>query len=95
MADVALTDRSRCSAAVSCSSTSLTWATSWLGPENVRRTKVRWKGQAWPGDVLECGGTIARTYEENGERRVDLDLVCRRRGDGQTVVEGWMTFVVP
>ena len=72
-----------------------TWATSWLGPENVRRTKVRWKSQAWPGDVLECSGRIARRYEENGERRVDLDLVCRRRGDGQTVVEGWMTFVVP
>ena len=72
-----------------------TWATSWLGPENVRRTKVRWKAQAWPGDVLECGGRIARKYEERGERCVDLELVCRRRGDGQTVVEGWMTFVVP
>jgi len=45
-------------------------------------------------DVLECSGRIARRYEENGERRVDLDLACRRRGDGQTVVEGWMTFVV-
>ena len=72
-----------------------TWATNWLGPENVRRTRVRWKAQAWPGDVLECGGTIARKYEENGERCVDLELVCQRQGDRQTVVEGWMTFVVP
>ena len=72
-----------------------TWATNWLGPENVRRTRVRWKAQAWPGDVLECGGTITRKYEENGERCVDLELVCRRQGDRQTVVEGWMTFVVP
>jgi hypothetical protein len=40
-------------------------------------------------------GTSARKYDDDGERRVDLDLVCRRRGDGQTVVEGWMTFVVP
>jgi acyl dehydratase len=71
------------------------WAAAWLGPENVRRTRLRWKAQAWPGDVLECGGRVARKYEENGERRVDLELVCRRRQDGRTIVEGWMTFVVP
>lgn len=72
-----------------------TWATNWLGPENVRRTKVRWKAQAWPGDVLECSGKVVRTYEEDGERKVDLELLCRRQQDGRPVVEGWMTFVVP
>jgi acyl dehydratase len=70
------------------------WATSWLGAENIRRTRVRWSEQVWPGDVLSCSGTIARKYAEGGERRVDLDLVCARQGGG-VVIQGWATFVVP
>jgi acyl dehydratase len=71
-----------------------TWATDWLGPEHVRRSRVRWKTQVWPGDVLTCSGSVARKYEEDGERKVDLDLVCERQ-DGSVAVQGWMTFVVP
>jgi acyl dehydratase len=71
-----------------------TWATAWLGPANVRRTKVRWREQVWPGDVLTCVGKVARRYEENGERKVDLELVCTRQTGG-VAVQGWMTFVVP
>jgi acyl dehydratase len=70
------------------------WAASWLGAENVRRIKVRWKEQVWPGDVLTFSGKVARRYEEGGERRVDLDLVCTRK-DGGVAVVGWATFVVP
>src|SRR5688572_8877757 len=58
------------------------WAVAWLGPENVRKYKVRWKEQCWPGDVLTFTGRVARRYEENGERRVDLDLVCTRQTGG-------------
>lgn len=71
-----------------------TWATTWLGPANVRKTKVRWKEQVWPGDVLTCSGKIARTYEESGEKKVDLELVCTKQTGG-VAVQGWMTFVVP
>ena len=70
------------------------WATAWLGAENVRRYKVRWKEQCWPGDVLTFSGRVARRYEENGERKVDLDLVCTRQNGG-IAVQGWATFVVP
>ncbi len=70
------------------------WATRWLGAENVRRTRVRWKEQVWPGDVLTCSGRVARRYLEGGERRVDLELVCTRQGGGVAIV-GWATFVVP
>ena len=49
------------------------------GAENVRRTRVRWKEQVWPGDVLTCSGKVARKYEEGGERRVDVELVCTRQ----------------
>lgn len=71
-----------------------TWATDWLGPEHVRRSRVRWKTPVWPGDVLTCSGSVARAYEEDGERKVDLELVCTKQ-DGDVAVQGWMTFVVP
>jgi acyl dehydratase len=70
------------------------WATDWLGPENVRRTRMRWKEQVWPGDVLTLSGKIARKYEEGGENKVDLELVCTRQTGG-VAVQAWMTFVVP
>src|SRR5437899_24540 len=47
-----------------------TWATDWLGAENVRRFKVRFKEQVWPGDTLTCSGTVTKEYEADGERRV-------------------------
>ena len=71
-----------------------TWATDWLGPEHVRRSRVRWNTQVWPGDVLTCSGIVARKYEEDGERKVDLELVCAKQ-DAGVAVQGWMTFVVP
>ncbi len=55
---------------------------------------MRWKTQVWPGDVLRCSGSVARRYEEDGERMVDLEVVCAEQ-DGSIAVQGWMTFVVP
>jgi acyl dehydratase len=71
-----------------------TWATDWLGPENVRSFKVRWKEPVFPGDVLRFAGKVVRKYEQAGERRVDLEMVCTRQGGG-VAVQGWATFVVP
>jgi acyl dehydratase len=70
------------------------WATDWLGPENVRRTRMRWKEQVWPGDVLTMSGKVVRKYEEDGVGKVDLELVCTRQ-TGDIAVRAWMTFVVP
>ena len=71
-----------------------TYAAEWLGPENVRRTKVRWKTPLFPGDLITCSGKVARKYQEHGERRVDVELVCTNQ-TGAVAVEGAMTFVVP
>ena len=70
------------------------WAASWLGPENVRRVRVRWKEPVFPGDVLTLRAHVARAYEEGGERRVDVQLACVKQTGG-TAVEGTATFVVP
>ena len=67
-------------------------AAGWLGPENVRTTRLRWKAQVWPGDVLTLTGEVTRTYVlESGEERADVKLACARQ-NGEVAVEGWMTF---
>ena len=70
------------------------WAAGWLGPENVRATRVRWKEPVWPGDVLTFHARVQRRFEENGERRVELALRCTRQTGG-VAVEGSAIFVVP
>lgn len=70
------------------------WAAGWLGPDNVRRTRVRWKTPVFPGDVLTFYATVARRYEEDGERRVEVKLRCERQAGG-VAVEGSAVFVCP
>jgi acyl dehydratase len=71
------------------------YCTDWLGAENVRRFAVQFREQVWPGDRLECAATVVRRYEEDGERRVDLDVLVIRTESGGTAVQGTATFLVP
>jgi acyl dehydratase len=70
-----------------------TWATDWLGPDNVRRFKVRWKEPVWPGDVLVFSGRVLRRFEEKSERRVEIEILCTREGGG-VAAQATATFVV-
>ena len=71
------------------------YCTDWLGAENVRRYSVQFREQVWPGDVVVCSGTVTRKYEDGGERKVDVDLVCTRQASGGAAIKGEATFVVP
>jgi acyl dehydratase len=71
-----------------------TWATDWLGADNVRRTRMRWKKPLFPGAVLTVSGAVIREYVEDGDRKVDVELAVTD-ADGDVAVQGWMTFVVP
>jgi len=67
-------------------------ATDWLGPDNLRRTRIRWKAPVFPGDVLTFAGAVTERWEEGGQRGVAME-VAGHRGD-TLVVQGWMRFVV-
>lgn len=67
------------------------YAADALGPGHVRRFKCRFQAQVWPGDVLRCTGVVARKYETDGERLVDMELDCRRQ-DGSVAVSAQATF---
>lgn len=73
-----------------------TYATNWLGAENVRSFRIRFLEQVWPGDILTCSAEILRSYlaDDADERRVDLELTCVRQTGGKAVTV-WATFVVP
>ena len=71
-----------------------TWATNWLGATNVRRFKVQWREQAWPGDVLTYSGTVIAKREEEGGRLVDIEMAVTRQTGG-IHLKAWATFVVP
>ena len=72
-----------------------TYATDWLGADNVRSFGVQFREQVWPGDQLVCSGTVVERSEsgEGGERTVKLDLVVERVGGG-TAIKGSATFAV-
>lgn len=67
--------------------------TDWIGAGSVRRYKVRFTTQTWPGDVLTTDVTVTGVREEGGERLVDLDCQLLN-GDGKPVVMGTATAVV-
>ena len=70
------------------------YATDWLGPHNVRRFKVQFREQAWPGDVLTYRGTVVGTRTEGGQRLVDIELTATRQTGG-VHLKGEATFAVP
>jgi len=71
------------------------YLTDWLGPENVRRYSVQFREQLWPGDRIVCSARVVRRYELDGERRLDLDVLCTRVASGGAAIKGEATFVVP
>lgn len=70
-----------------------TFATDWLGADNIRSFKVRFKEQVWPGDVLTCEGRIVSEYERDGVAMIDVELDCSRQAGG-IAASAWATFVV-
>jgi acyl dehydratase len=67
-----------------------TYVTDWLGAASVRRFKVQFREQAWPGDVITYEGTVVAKREEEGRRLVDLELTANRQTGG-THLKGWAT----
>lgn len=60
----------------------------WFGPESVKRYSVRFTSRIWPEDTLTCRGRIAKVYEEDGVRHVDLELRAEnQKGEALIVAE--------
>ena len=71
-----------------------TFATDWLGPENVRRFHVRFREQVWPDDVLTCAGTVTAVDQRDDGQLVTVELTCTRQTGG-VAIAGSADFLLP
>lgn len=67
--------------------------TDYVGVANLRRYKVRFATRVWPGDTITCTGKVTKRYEENGETRIDGEVVATTQ-KGEAAVMGSFTAVV-
>ena len=68
-----------------------TYCTDLLGPANVRRFKVQFRDQVWPGDTLTASARVTQVYEADEEPRIDLDITMMR-DTGGVAIRGEATF---
>ena len=71
------------------------YATDWLGADNVRRFGVQFREQVWPGDS-SCAPAPSSTRDEgDGERTVDARAIVARGSAAAPRSRAWATFAVP
>ncbi|MCU1476772.1 MAG: putative Fatty acid synthase subunit beta [Subtercola sp.] len=71
-----------------------TFATDWLGPNNIRRFHVRFRDIVWPGDELTCSGEVTKTQRHADGTLVSISLSMMRQ-TGDTALQGEADFLVP
>jgi acyl dehydratase len=56
--------------------------TDYAGAGNVRRYRVRFSRQVWPGDTLTCRGKVTGKVEKDGEKLVEGEVeVINQKGE--------------
>jgi acyl dehydratase len=56
--------------------------TDYAGAGNVRRYRVRFSRQVWPGDTLTCRGKVTSKVEQDGEKLIEGDVeVINQKGE--------------
>lgn len=56
--------------------------TDFAGAGNVRRFKVRFARQVWPGDTLTCRGKVTNKVEKGGEKVIEGEVeVVNQKGE--------------
>jgi acyl dehydratase len=56
--------------------------TDYAGAGNVRRYRVRFSRQVWPGDTLTCRGKVTSKVEKDGEKLIEGDVeVVNQKGE--------------
>lgn len=71
-----------------------TYLADLFGQDNVRRFKVQFREQSWPGDVITYGGQIMERRDGDEAAELDLELHATRQTGGVHLL-GWATVLVP
>lgn len=70
------------------------YVTDWVGLGNLRRFRVRFTGQVYPGDTLACSAKVTRKYKEGDESRIECDLAVANQ-EGKVILTGGATAALP
>jgi acyl dehydratase len=70
------------------------YVTDWVGPGNLRKYAVRFKGQLYPGRTLTIKAKVTRKYKEGDENRIDADLEVVD-DQGAVLINGSATAALP
>jgi acyl dehydratase len=68
--------------------------TSWVGIGNLKRYKVRFAKQTWPGETFTTQIKVVGKRKENGDNLVDLECTLVN-GDGEVKVAGEAVAALP
>ena len=68
--------------------------TDYVGRPALRRFKVRFTSQVWPGDTITCGGKVTKKHEDNGEKRIEGELFAKNQ-KGEAVIQGSFEATLP
>ena len=68
--------------------------TNWVGIGNLKKYKVRFTRQTWPGETLESKVVVTGKRKENGDSLVDLEVTLANQ-DGEVKVSGEAVAALP
>lgn len=69
--------------------------TDWTGPTGkIRKLGMTLKAPNYAGDTINAGGKVTRKYVENGDHKVDCELVAMNQ-DGTITVSAQATVIIP
>ena len=53
--------------------------TDWVGDGKLRKYKVRFARQVWPGDTITCKGKITKQYTEGRKNYIEADVFAENQ----------------
>ena len=68
--------------------------TNWVGIGNLKRYKVRFTRQTWPGETLTSKVVVTGKRKEDGDNLVDLEVTLANQ-DGEVKVAGEAVAALP
>ena len=61
--------------------------TDWVGDGKLRKYRVRFARQVWPGDTVTCKGKITKKYTQGGKNYMEADVFAENQR-GEKVITG-------
>ena len=68
--------------------------TDWVGDGKLRKYRVRFGRQVWPGDTITCKGRITRKYTEGGKNYTEAEVFAENQR-AEKVITGTIVAEVP